>query len=508
MDAVAGGQLNAVVEFPQAEAIAAVLADCVLTPSTDDDCDDLYGDVNLGFLPLLPLSPSPSSPPKTPSPGISISFSPSPSPPPRRSPTPQPQPEPQPKPPTTPLTAPKPPTPQHQPPLPAPKPPTPQHEPLLLAPKPPSPRHQRALLAPKPPTERHQPPHHRALGASLPTTTTALYIADLPWWTTDAEVEAALAPHGALQDLHFFADKFSGRSRGFCRADFLHPSAAASAAAALHGRAFHGYHCVASLSCPPALHRPGADFDGPAPNPCRGGNAKATARGNVGFLGDGQARLSITSRPRVFGAMGGGSPPVRQCNAGMGTDMMPSMVAPHLTPAFMAANRMAMSGTGTGVWHNQGVAGPGGLWGGQQQWNFGGYEMPWQQPRLQQHHRQQYRNGDYGKMSGTGRERPSGRNEDRDGGNVRGNTERRQFGRGDGERLRQHNRGEGNRHQEHVLEKERERDRNFDENDRRGGEKRRHSEYTEHDDWERRGRARSRSQSRDSDDDDYRRRRR
>ncbi|XBI92744.1 hypothetical protein VPH35_029733 [Triticum aestivum] len=480
----AGGELNAAV----AEPIGAIQYPPSPGATFDDDCDDLYGDVNLSFLPLPPLSPSPSSPPKTPSPGLSI-LSPSPSPPPRRNPSPKPQPEP--------VSVPEP-----------PKKPTPQHQPPLPLQKPPSPRQ------PKAPTFRHQPPR-RAPGGSTSSSppTTALYIGDLPWWTTDAEVEAALAPHGALDGLYFYADKCSGRSRGSCRADFLHPAAAASAAAALHGRVFDGHHCVASLSCPPELRRFGADSDAsapataPTPNPTqgRGGSASSvtTARGKVGSLGDGSAVGPMAPRPRQFAAMiggGGGFPSsIGQYNAGMGTDAMPSVVPPHVNPAYLAASRMAMGGPGTGMWPNQGMAG--GLWGGLQPWNFGGCDMSWQQqPRLQQHHRQvqqQYRNGNggYVKLRGTG---PGGRNQDKDIGNVRGNPDRRSYGRGGGgERPR-----ERDRHREYAPERERGRERNWNDKDQHGGgEQKRYPQYTEHDDWERRGRLRSRSQSRDSDDD-------
>lgn len=129
--------------------------------------------------------------------------------------------------------------------------------------------------------------------------------------------------------------------------------------------------------------------------------------------------------------------------------------------------------------------------------------MSWQQPRLQQQHRQaqqqqtqQYRNGGYVKGRG---ERPGGRNQDRDIGNVRGNPDRRLYGRGGGERPR-----ERDGHREYVLERERGRERNCNDKDRHGGgEQKRYPQYTEHDGWERRGRVRSRSQSRDSDDDDH-----
>ncbi|XP_051217747.1 uncharacterized protein [Lolium perenne] len=472
----AGGALNAVaVTALAAESIAGVQYTRFPTPTTDDDLDDLYGDFDLGFLPLPPLSPSPSSPPKTPSPGLSLpsptpssSPSPSPSPPPRRTPSPDPHRRRQPEPEPNPIH-------QHQPPLPAPKSPTQQHQPPppRAAPNPPpSPRHQPPLPAPKAPTLRLQRAPARPAPSPSPPTATALYIGDLPWWTTDAELEAALAPHGELRGLHFFADKPSGKSRGHCRADFLHPAAAASAAAALHGRAFDGHHCVASLSRPPALQRADADSDAPPPNPAL---ARANNRGNAAFLGDGSSLGPMAPRPRAFGAMigdGGGFPPVGQCGP---------MAASHVNPAYLAASRMAMCGNGAEMWHNQGM--PGGFWGGPQPWNFGGCEMPWQQPG------QQYRNGDYGKMRSTGRERPGGRNEDRDAGNFRGNPNRRQCGRGGGERP-----GDRDRRWE-------QRERNYDDRDRRGGQKRRYQEYSEREDWQKRGRARL-SQSRNSDDDD------
>uniref|UniRef100_A0A0E0KRN5 RRM domain-containing protein n=1 Tax=Oryza punctata TaxID=4537 RepID=A0A0E0KRN5_ORYPU len=486
----AGGKLTAVdAAFPREEAIAAIQDSHAPSPTTEDDCDDLYGDVDLGFLPLSPPSPSPTSPPKTPSPGRSVV---SPSPPPRRGPLPAPPAKPEPQPPKH--------TPQQQ-----------QQPPLLPAAK------------PTPPLQHHRPP--QAQHASPPTT--AVFIGELPYWTTDAEVEGALAPHGALHGLHFFTDKLTGKSRGFCRADFLRPDAAASAAAALHGRTFDGRHCVASLSCPPALLPFGGDDPHVhAPLAARGrgrgrgggnGGNSMTARANVGPpLGDPPA-LAPPPRPQLpFGGMLGGSggagygvfaPMIGQCNSAIGTSMMPPVVAPHVNPAFLAAGGMAMGGTG--VWYDQRMAGD--MWVGQQPWNFGGYGMPrpQQKPPMQQPHR----NGDYGKMRGTARRgRPAGgRNEGDIGnanGNERGHPDRRQCGRDhDGFDLsRKHGHEERGRYQPRVLEEEMEHERLWDERDRYGGDKRRYQEYPECD-YERRGRARSRSPSRDGDEDDHPRRR-
>ncbi|XP_025822866.1 proline-rich protein LAS17-like [Panicum hallii] len=507
----AGGRLTAASASPHAEeAINAVRDDACArlhTPSDEEeDCDDLYGDVNVGFLPLLPLSPSPAptSPPKTPSPGCSIlspSPSPSPPPPPHRAPAPEPQPQPQ----REHEARPEPATPRHQPPRPPPPPPGP-------------PGHH------VPP----QPPRGGGASASYssPPRYTALYISDLHWWTTDAEVEAALelAPHGAaaaLCGLHFYSEKFTGKSRGICRAEFLNAAAAASAAATLQGRAFHGRHCVASPARPAALHRLGDHSDScaeaaPAPNPTRGLGGRGashatTGRGNVGpVLGDRPTMallpLSVFPRPSPGSPFGGimrgvggygGFQSIGQYNMGMGCRMMPSPMPPHVNPSFLAAGGMAMRGPG--VWHDQGMAG--GLWGAQQEWNFRGCQMPWRQlaPPAQHHQVQQhYGNGDYGKGRGMRRERPGSRGEDRGIGTV-SYPDRRQSDRDGVDWYKEHDREEKGQHRERVLEKERERERHWNERDRHGGDKRRRD----------RGQARSRSQSRDGggDDDDRPRRR-
>uniref|UniRef100_A0A0D9W608 RRM domain-containing protein n=1 Tax=Leersia perrieri TaxID=77586 RepID=A0A0D9W608_9ORYZ len=465
--------------FPPSEAIAAVQDTHAPSPTTtDDDFDDLYGDVNI-FLPLAPLSLSPKSPPKTPSPGRSA-------PSPRRSPLPEPQPEQEPQPP------------KPTPPLPAPK--------------------------PTPPRPPRSPP------------TTAVFIGELQYWTTDAQLEEALAPHGALRGLHFYTDKHSGKSLGYCRADFLRPDA-------LDGRDFNGRSCVASLSCLPALLRltgedrdPYAVHDTPSgATRGRGGRGRgghgsnSTAAGNAGWgnvgnpLGDHPAvsplPRPVSSRlPQLpFGGMmgggavagyGGGFVPMGQYNAGVATGMMPAAIAPHMNPAFMAAGGMAPMG-GQGVWYNQQMGGN--MWGGGQQepWNFGGHAMPPRQQKQQQKlpaPQQFNRNEDHGKVRGAGRrERPPGGRNDQEGdiGNERGYQDRRQYGRDGFDQSRKHDRDERERYRPRVLE---ERDQ-WDERDRYGGDRWRYQEYPDRV-LDRRGRTRSRSPSRDGDEDDHLRRRR
>ncbi|KAG0526194.1 hypothetical protein BDA96_06G124300 [Sorghum bicolor] len=195
-----------------------------------------------------------------------------------------------------------------------------------------------------------------------------------------------------------------------------------------------------------------------------------------------------------------------QYNAVMGNGMMSSALAHHMNPPFFAASGMGMQGSG--VWHGQGMSG--GLWGAQQEYNFRSCQMPWQQlraPRQHQQAHQQFGNGNYGKQGRClRREGLSNKNEERSIGNVR-YPDRRQADR-DGDDYYKENDCEKGRHHEHIVDKEREQEKHWNQIDRHGGGNRRYQEYTERADQDRRVRARSRSQSRDDGDDDHPRRRR
>ena len=53
-----------------------------------------------------------------------------------------------------------------------------------------------------------------------------MYIGSLQWWTSDAEIEALCAPHGAVQKIRFFEEKPSGKSKGYCLVTFDSPKGA------------------------------------------------------------------------------------------------------------------------------------------------------------------------------------------------------------------------------------------------------------------------------------------
>lgn len=77
---------------------------------------------------------------------------------------------------------------------------------------------------------------------------TAVYVASLTWWTTDAELETILSEFGRVKSLTFFADKATGKSKGCCAVEFATADAAMGCKEKLHGRTINGKACVVTYA--------------------------------------------------------------------------------------------------------------------------------------------------------------------------------------------------------------------------------------------------------------------
>jgi hypothetical protein len=97
---------------------------------------------------------------------------------------------------------------------------------------------------------------------------TAVYVASLTWWTTDAELEQILAEFGRVKSLTFFTDKASGKSKGCCAVEFATADAAAACKERLHGREINGKMCVVTYAeIPKASSAPTLAPNAPLPPP-------------------------------------------------------------------------------------------------------------------------------------------------------------------------------------------------------------------------------------------------
>ncbi|WJX37435.1 hypothetical protein P8452_25199 [Trifolium repens] len=77
-----------------------------------------------------------------------------------------------------------------------------------------------------------------------------LFVGDLHWWTTDADLEVELCKYGQVKDLRFFDEKASGKSKGYCQVEFYDSLAATACKEGMNGHAFNGRPCVVSFATP------------------------------------------------------------------------------------------------------------------------------------------------------------------------------------------------------------------------------------------------------------------
>ncbi|KAL8227466.1 hypothetical protein R6Q57_015050 [Mikania cordata] len=110
---------------------------------------------------------------------------------------------------------------------------------------PPIPGHQMGVNQVRPPTEN---------GA------TTLFVGELHWWTTDAELENVLSQYGRVKEIKFFDERASGKSKGYCQVDFYDSSSAAACKDGMNGYVFNGRPCVVAFASPQTIRQMGASY--------------------------------------------------------------------------------------------------------------------------------------------------------------------------------------------------------------------------------------------------------
>ncbi|KAA3460656.1 cleavage and polyadenylation specificity factor subunit isoform X2 [Gossypium australe] len=77
-----------------------------------------------------------------------------------------------------------------------------------------------------------------------------LFVGDLHWWTTDAELKSELCKYGPVKEVKFFDEKASGKSKGYCQVEFYDPAAATACKEGMNGHMFNGRPCVVAFASP------------------------------------------------------------------------------------------------------------------------------------------------------------------------------------------------------------------------------------------------------------------
>ncbi|XP_019447068.1 PREDICTED: cleavage and polyadenylation specificity factor subunit CG7185-like isoform X2 [Lupinus angustifolius] len=86
---------------------------------------------------------------------------------------------------------------------------------------------------------------------------TVLFVGDMHWWTTDAELEAELCKYGPVKEVKFFDEKASGKSKGYCQVEFFEPFAATACKEGMNGHVFNGRSCVVAYASPYTVKKMG-----------------------------------------------------------------------------------------------------------------------------------------------------------------------------------------------------------------------------------------------------------
>ncbi|KAF2307093.1 hypothetical protein GH714_024800 [Hevea brasiliensis] len=89
---------------------------------------------------------------------------------------------------------------------------------------------------------------------------TMLFVGELHWWTTDAELESVLSQYGRVKEIKFFDERASGKSKGYCQVEFYDAAAAAACKEGMDGHVFNGRACVVAFASPQTLKQMGASY--------------------------------------------------------------------------------------------------------------------------------------------------------------------------------------------------------------------------------------------------------
>jgi RNA recognition motif-containing protein len=114
---------------------------------------------------------------------------------------------------------------------------------------------------------------------------TKIYVGNLPWRATDAQLTQLFSAHGEVSEARVVTDRETGRSRGFAFVSMASPEAARAAIAALNGHTLEGRALVVNEANEQT--RPGGGGGGGARRPGGGGGGGYGGGGGGGYGGAG-----------------------------------------------------------------------------------------------------------------------------------------------------------------------------------------------------------------------------
>lgn len=188
---------------------------------------------------------------------------------------------------------------------------------------------------------------------------TMLFVGELHWWTTDAELESVLSRYGRVKEIKFFDERASGKSKGYCQVEFYDPGAASSCKEGMNGYLFNGRACVVAFASPQTLKQMGASYMNKSQVQPQINQQQGRRPMNDGVGRGGGMNYSGGDTGRNYGRGGwggrggqgvlnrgpGGGPPMRGRGGAVG-------------PKNMVGNNAGLGGGAGGGGYGQGLAGP------------------------------------------------------------------------------------------------------------------------------------------------------
>ncbi|XP_068667430.1 uncharacterized protein [Aristolochia californica] len=204
--------------------------------------------------------------------------------------------------------------------------------------------------------------------ASTENGSTMLFVGELHWWTTDAELESVCSHYGRVKEIKFFDERASGKSKGYCQVEFYESSAAAACKEGMNGYVFNGRACVVAFASPQTLKQMGAAYFNKAQvqGPSQGRRTTNDGVGRSGGMnyqgGDGGRNFSKVGwgrgAPGVLNRGQSGNGPMRGRGSVGGRGMVGTAGAVG-GPYGQGFGGPALGGPAGGMMHPQGMMGAG-----------------------------------------------------------------------------------------------------------------------------------------------------
>ncbi|CAI0458734.1 unnamed protein product [Linum tenue] len=102
--------------------------------------------------------------------------------------------------------------------------------------------------------------HENQIRPPIDNGATMLFVGELHWWTTDAELEVVCSQYGRVKEIKFYDERASGKSKGYCQVEFYESAAAAACKEGMNGFMFNGRACVVAFASPQTIKQMASSY--------------------------------------------------------------------------------------------------------------------------------------------------------------------------------------------------------------------------------------------------------